>query len=64
VQRLLNLFCFFRYAFKTKVVNAFPALVVLLYALSVNAAPEVRILILGDSLTAGYGLSEPDSFPA
>lgn len=64
VHRLLNLFCFFRYAFKTRVVNVVSALVVLLYTLSVNAAPKVKILILGDSLTAGYGLSEPDSFPA
>jgi acyl-CoA thioesterase-1 len=29
----------------------------------VRAAP-LRILVLGDSLAAGYGLAEPDSFPA
>ena len=47
--------------------NLFP---VLLAALVVYAAPpraddtKPVILALGDSLTAGYGLSQEDSFPA
>ena len=37
----------------------------LLFAVSTTAGPEqVRILALGDSLTAGYGLSQSDSFPS
>ena len=37
----------------------------LLFAVPTTAGPEqVRILALGDSLTAGYGLSQSDSFPS
>lgn len=36
----------------------------LAFSQSVAAATAVRILTLGDSLTAGYGLIEADSFPA
>ncbi len=37
----------------------------LLFAVPATAAAEqVRILALGDSLTAGYGLSQSDSFPS
>lgn len=36
----------------------------LLWAVSANAETEIRILALGDSLTAGYGLSQSDSFPS
>ena len=48
-----------------KIVGAAVALVV---ALAVTAAaasePGVRLLVLGDSLTAGYGLPQQQSFPA
>ena len=37
----------------------------LLFAVPTTAGPEqVRILALGDSLTAGYGLSQSDTFPS
>lgn len=36
----------------------------LLWAVSANAETEIRVLALGDSLTAGYGLSQSDSFPS
>ncbi|MDX1540158.1 MAG: arylesterase [Geminicoccaceae bacterium] len=42
-------------------------LLVLAFALGVppaTAAPECRIAVLGDSLTAGYGLELEDAFPA
>jgi acyl-CoA thioesterase I len=64
MHRLIRIVLFFRYVFKSRLVNAAPALVVLLCTLPVSAEPEIRILVLGDSLTAGYGLAEPDSFPA
>jgi len=64
MHRLLKFVLFFRYVFKSGFVNAVPALMVLLCTLPVSAEPEIRILVLGDSLTAGYGLAEPDGFPA
>ena len=69
MHRLLKFVLFFRYVFKSGpvklgLVNLAPALVVLLCTLPVSAEPEIRILVLGDSLTAGYGLAAPDSFPA
>jgi acyl-CoA thioesterase-1 len=38
------------------------ALIAATAALPVNAEPPVKIVALGDSLTAGYGLSEKDGF--
>jgi len=69
MHRIYNFELFFRYVFKVKLVNVVPALMVLLCIMivgagPVSAQPEIRILVLGDSLTAGYGLAEPDSFPA
>jgi len=64
MHRLLRVVIFIRYVFKTRLVNVAPALLVLLCTLPVNAEPEIRVLVLGDSLTAGYGLAEPDGFPA
>ena len=43
--------------------NAAVLLLVVFYAASANARP-IRVLILGDSLTAGYGLAAPDGFQA
>jgi acyl-CoA thioesterase I len=40
------------------------ALALLLSAGTAAAGGPVRIVVLGDSLTAGYGLPEADSFPA
>jgi acyl-CoA thioesterase-1 len=52
------------YAFRLWIVNASSAIAILICATSVNAETEIRILTLGDSLTAGYGLAQPDSFPS
>ena len=43
--------------------NALALLFLLFCAAGANARP-VRVLILGDSLTAGYGLAAPDGFQA
>ena len=43
--------------------NAAALLLTLFFAASANARP-IRILILGDSLTAGYGLAAADGFQA
>jgi acyl-CoA thioesterase-1 len=40
------------------------ALLLGLIAANPARAASLRILVLGDSLTAGFGLAEPDSFPA
>lgn len=39
-------------------------LLILPWALPVQAGDPIRILALGDSLTAGYGLAEEEAFPA
>ena len=46
--------------------GAFPALLAVMWVLaapSVTAAEPLRIVALGDSLTAGYGLAENQAFP-
>ena len=45
-------------------VNAFVPAMILLASTSLPAKEPVRILVLGDSLAAGFGLAAPDSFPA
>ena len=48
-------------------INVWAALILLCLALGTQAAraeSPMRILAFGDSLTAGYGLSQQDSFPA
>ncbi len=50
-----------RYGVAGALVNA--AVVVALLGAGVAAAEPIRILALGDSLTAGYGLERRDSFP-
>ena len=45
-------------------VAALLAVVVVLAAAPLAAQASVRILVLGDSLTAGYGLDAKDAFPA
>lgn len=50
-----------RYGVRTRVVNA--ALALLVVTAAPAAADPVRIVALGDSLTAGYGLARGDSFP-
>lgn len=48
-----------------KSVGAFTAAALLLFSASSYAAEPLKILALGDSLTAGYGLNNPaDAFPA
>ncbi|MGH6968797.1 MAG: arylesterase [Stellaceae bacterium] len=51
-----------------RLVNSAAVLAALLctvgFAGSPRAAPPIRILAFGDSLTAGYGLAHEDSFPA
>lgn len=51
-----------------KAVNVNAAAVILLALLwagaAANAAPPLRLLVLGDSLTAGYGLTAEDGFTA
>ena len=63
-QRLLKIIIRSRYAFRLWIVNASAAIAFLICAASVNAETEIRVLALGDSLTAGYGLAQPDSFPS
>ena len=54
-----------RYGLGPGFVNAAAvAAAILLWAVATPAAEPVRILALGDSLTAGYGLARPASFPA
>ena len=55
-----------RYGLGPGFVNAAAvAAAILLWAGAAVAAPApARILVLGDSLTAGYGLARPESFPA
>ena len=54
-----------RYGLGPGFVNAAAvAAAILLWAVAPPAAEPVRILALGDSLTAGYGLARPASFPA
>lgn len=48
---------------QSRLAGMFAALILLLCASAV-AADTVRIVALGDSLTAGYGLDAEDSFPA
>ncbi len=63
-HRLLKIIVRSRYAFRLWIVNASSAIAILICATSVNAETKIRILALGDSLTAGYGLAQPDSFPS
>ena len=63
-QRLLKIIIRSRYAFRLWIINASAAITFLICAASVNAETEIRVLALGDSLTAGYGLAQPDSFPS
>lgn len=51
------------YGARRAVTNALVLLLALFCAATANARP-VRVLILGDSLTAGYGLAAPDGFQA
>ena len=53
-----------RYGLWPGFVNAAAVGVVVLLLVGTAAAEPVRILALGDSLTAGYGLARPASFPA
>lgn len=59
-------FCRFRYGVPSGFVNALMFVLVLTFALPAlpAAAQPLRILVLGDSLSAGYGLMLPDSFPS
>ncbi len=57
-----RVFRWIRYGARSRVVNAALALLVLTAASA--AADPVRIVALGDSLTAGYGLARSESFPA
>ena len=58
---LRRTYCWIRYGVRCRVVNAALALLVLTAVPA--AADPVRIIALGDSLTAGYGLARGDSFP-
>ncbi len=51
------------YGVQRALTNALALLLLLFCAATANARP-VRVLILGDSLTAGYGLAAPDGFQA
>jgi acyl-CoA thioesterase I len=55
----------FRYGVVSDKVNALIVFVLLTFALPAHtkAAEAVRILALGDSLSAGYGLMQADAFP-
>jgi acyl-CoA thioesterase-1 len=56
-----------RYGVRTWIVNAARAFVIAGTALAAPAAADVapkRLLVLGDSLTAGHGLEARDAFPA
>ena len=55
----------FRYGDPTGFVNALIVLVLVTFVLPAQpaAAQKVKILALGDSLSAGYGLMRADSFP-
>lgn len=53
-----------RYNNLRAVFNALAAFTLLLVTAAAGQAAEVKILALGDSLTAGYGLKQKDSFPA
>lgn len=59
-------FCRFRYGDVSGFVNALMVLALLTFALPVRpgAAQSPRILVLGDSLSAGYGLMLSQSFPS
>jgi acyl-CoA thioesterase I len=63
-HRLLNFIIRSRYAFRLWIVNASAAIAIFICATSANAETEIRILALGDSLMAGYGLAQPNSFPS
>jgi len=52
-----------RYGRVRAIVNALAFLSLCFLVPSVQAAQPQKLLILGDSLTAGYGLSKTDSFP-
>lgn len=51
------------YGARRALTNALALLLVFFCAATANARP-IRVLILGDSLTAGYGLAAPDGFQA
>jgi len=53
-----------RYGRIRAAVNALMVVSLCLLTLPVQAAEVQKLLILGDSLTAGYGLPQPDSFPS
>lgn len=53
-----------RYGPRPRLVNAALALAVLLSAAPAAAAEPMRLLVLGDSLTAGLGLAADQAFPA
>lgn len=53
-----------RYGLRNPLRKAAAALVFLLFTHSVHAAPALRLLVLGDSLAAGYGLAAADGFEA
>lgn len=53
-----------RYGPRPRLVNAALALAVLLSAAPASAAEPLRLLVLGDSLTAGLGLAADQAFPA
>lgn len=57
--------CRFGYRAFTRVLKRWIALVLLTFAgvSPVAAADQIRLMVLGDSLTAGYGLPEKDAFP-
>lgn len=51
-------------SFKALIKHMFPAIVLLICTINpVFAGGEVRILVLGDSLSSGYGLPAGNSFP-
>jgi len=54
------------YVRKAANVNAAAAILLALLwgGAAANAAPPLRLLVLGDSLTAGYGLTAEDGFTA
>lgn len=57
--------CRFGYRAFTRVLKQWIALVLFTIAgvSPVAAADQIRLMVLGDSLTAGYGLPEKDAFP-
>ena len=53
-----------RYGAIKSFVNMIPCLLCLLFSFQATAAEPLKILMLGDSLTAGYGLVKGQSVPA